>query len=417
MKNRNLLMVFPSAFGDGWTGATPRFFRISKGLQEYGWSTTMLAASLPTDKRIHPAEVSFPGKVIRTPFPNGPHPRFMDRKGLRMLYRLGCQATGFGKLYEDPELGWTSRLRSSRFASQIFPKPDLVWGVTNGYVASLCASREIARQLGCPWIIEVQDPPFDTSTDSHDPQLESCFNDASAIITVTQSCAREICRRYEGVSGKEHVVYLSYTEETPVAEQRRAPEDPFVFLHAGVLYGGKHRNARNVVRAMKSCFDRHPELQGKLIFRIAGGQKGGEEVLDLAYTLGIPKSVELLEGVDHKTALCLMDQADMLLAIKYPDPRYNLQIPGKVFDYLGRRKPIIGIMGDCEAADILKQSGLGTVFDHEDVDGLADFLFQSYCQRQSVKMQYTPNEQYIEGFSSWAMVSQVNRILNLLLVK
>jgi hypothetical protein len=412
---KQLLMVCPTAFLEGWLGPTPRFFQVAEGLREYGWNTTMLAASLPDGAKPNDAELAFPGQVIRTPFPNGPHPNFLDRKGLRMLFRLSCLGLGYRKLYEDPDEGWARRLRQSGFVAKFVPSPDIVWAVSYGGVANLCAGKEVARQHQCPWVMEFHDPcpePGKQLNLYEEKALQRCYAECGGVIAVSQFNADKIISENHGVACKTHVVHLSYDQQTEKFQKNANDNGKFILLHAGALYGGNGRNGRNIVHALKLCFDKDPGLRDKLLFRIVGGWQGAAEVSQLAKELNIQQAVETIDPVPSKTALIMMSQADVLVIIKFADPLFNGQIPGKLFQYMGQRKPIIGIMGECEAADLLRRSGLGIIHSNEDVEGIAKTINRFYENRYSPSFLFQPNENFIQQFSKQSTSFRINSILS-----
>ena len=53
-------------------------------------------------------------------------------------------------------------------------------------------------------------------------------------------------------------------------------------------------------------------------------------------------------------------QADVLLMCRWPDPAEDAVIPGKLFEYIGARRPILATGLDTgEAAEIVREGGFG----------------------------------------------------------
>ena len=106
-----------------------------------------------------------------------------------------------------------------------------------------------------------------------------------------------------------------------------------------------------------------------------------------------------------------MDEAHVLVVVKFADPAYNLQIPGKTLQYLGRGKPILGVMGECEAAHILRRSGLGLIAPAEDVGKLTEALRQLWDSRKERGQAFRPDWHYISQFSRTRMAERLEGLL------
>ena len=75
-----------------------------------------------------------------------------------------------------------------------------------------------------------------------------------------------------------------------------------------------------------------------------------------------------------------------------------LFIPGKLYEYLNLRKPVLALAGPSDCRDILMESGLGIVCDPFDETEIAAALRQLILDRDQLAQRFQPNEPYIEGF-------------------
>jgi hypothetical protein len=110
-----------------------------------------------------------------------------------------------------------------------------------------------------------------------------------------------------------------------------------------------------------------------------------------------------------------MDRAHVLVAIKFDDPQYDMQIPGKIFQYLPRGKPILGLMRETEAAFILRESGLGIVRANSDIPGIAAALLELWEHRSTLADRFQPNQEFIKSFSLSATARSLDVELSKLL--
>jgi hypothetical protein len=68
-------------------------------------------------------------------------------------------------------------------------------------------------------------------------------------------------------------------------------------------------------------------------------------------------------------------------------------------------------MGECEAADIIRRSGLATIVEPTDVDGMARALLGFSQRREQLPELFRPDREYIAGFSRPAMARKVHEVL------
>ena len=85
--------------------------------------------------------------------------------------------------------------------------------------------------------------------------------------------------------------------------------------------------------------------------------------------------------VPHAQITRAMCTAHILLLV-IPDQKPNTGIiPGKLFEYLGSGRPILGIgPPNCNAAQIVQQTESGAFFDYNDAEGILEFLNRHQAQ-------------------------------------
>jgi len=402
MSDKRLLIVYPYAFGTGWVGATPRILHVARGLSELGWKVELLRCKQPNEAQLKPVVDAFPGRVVTTAF-NGLYPALFNRKGLRLLFRLWLRRF---RGSEDRKLMDVEVERIIRFVREgsMVSKPDVIWVVTVGFLAAPIAVQRLSELLICPYVVEIQDPvphPGRPQLTKEQRDLwESCLNKASLIITTTQGISKQVETSFPNVRERLRTVYLTYDDHAQLRPpQVKATPDRMVLLHAGLLYGGGGRNANTLIQGIAKAFERQSSVRGKLLLRLIGAGPGGDEALTQSRALGLGAAVELLPQMPQSECDREMARADVLVAIKFDDPQYDMQVPGKIFQYLAYGKPILGLMRETEAAAVLRRSGLGIVKANSDIDGIASALLELWNDHVSGLTRFQPNWEFIKTFS------------------
>lgn len=410
---KQLLFVYPYAFAYGWSGETPRLMQVAHGLSRHDWEVSLLRCRQPSEPRTQPLIRAFPGRVRTAPF-NGIYPALFNRRGFRQLFDLWQHCRGRKTDQDSTEI---ASARLLRFAiDSALPTPSLVWGITVGHLVGPVAAQQLSQHFRCPFVVEFRDPVPHPGHAPLSPSrrllLENCLRGSSLVIATTEGIAQKIQDDFPLVRDRVRTVYSGYDEAgAPAVSVQKRPTDPLVLVHAGVLYGGHGRNARSLVQGIAEAVKLEGSLRQRVQLRLIGAGEGGIEAAALAQELGIPWGVELCPHMTLQACLNEMDRADVLVAIKFDAPAYDLQVPGKIFQYLGRGKPILGLMRETEAARILRRSGLGIIRPNTDVAGIAAALLDLWQHRHSLAERFSPDWDYIRQFSVRALAGSLDREL------
>lgn len=88
-------------------------------------------------------------------------------------------------------------------------------------------------------------------------------------------------------------------------------------------------------------------------------------------------SVEIVPYVEHRIALDFLARSSVLLLVIPSKNKADEMIPGKLFEYMASRKPIIAIgPKDSDVAEILKITKSGEIFEKSDLKILAEHITQ-----------------------------------------
>ncbi len=136
-----------------------------------------------------------------------------------------------------------------------------------------------------------------------------------------------------------------------------------------------------------------------------------DEHQKLAENLGISSLVDISGSLSKEDNLKMLESMDVLfLPMEIGKNGYrSLFIPGKVYEYLLLRKPILGIGGDSDARELLENSGCAFLFDHEDQVGIVNFLNRLVEDFDSIQIE--PNEELIKSKSFDVLAGDLANVL------
>ncbi len=241
--------------------------------------------------------------------------------------------------FPDFQLGWIPyAVRAGRRLARDW-RPDAVYASGPPF-STLVIGWRLARRLRVPLVVEFRDrwsddpyyPPA-RARQRLDRWLERrIVRDARGIVTVSEPWAETYRARF----GKPTLVlYNGYDPE--LVDPARATLDqggPLRIVYTGGIYPGRRDPSMLFAAIAKLGAD--PET-----IRVEFYGTREQHVWPLAEHHGVSACVRVYPPVPHAEAMRRQLEADVLLLMQWQDPREQGNVPGKLFEYLGARRPIL----------------------------------------------------------------------------
>lgn len=290
-----------------------------------------------------------------------PKPGQRDRlRWLRQFYRQAEHFPDRHWSWIDPAVDAGRRLGADWM-------PDVVYSSAPPHSGHIVAQR-IAEHLNVPWVAELRDPWAVNAHDDVHPLIKpwrkrvalNTLSHARACVAVTETLAnftRSIVHCPTIVS------YNGFGAEDFDEEETPAPFDPerLTIIHAGAIYA-QRRDPTPLFRAMATLGDDKDRI------RVQFFHDQREWVQDKAREFGVEGGLEMCQPVPRTQILARQREVDVLLMCRWDDPGGDGIIPGKLFEYIGARRPILSIGSTTgEAADIIRDGDFGLVANDPDV--------------------------------------------------
>lgn len=396
---RHLLLIshfFPPMGG----GGVQRVAKFVKYLAQHDWRTTIVCGRAEDywmrDETLVD-ELPESARVVAT----------AAASGLGILRRLrgsrgeGAPATaarrssrGFGVLRRaaswllvpDSYVGWQPfALRAAREVLRDDPPHALMSSgppETNHIVAAT-----LRGESDIPWLADFRDPWFGlhlypAPTPWHRARhaaLERRVLQGADCVVATTTWLRNLLRERAPGQREIYVIRNGYDPADFVSEAPSRDEVPIDRLsnaprlhlaHVGMLT--LTRSANGLLQALQRLYARRPEMRGTIRVDLVGSRESEND--DLVARLGLEDSVRLCGYVPHREAIVAMRRADVLVLVKHTEARYRGLIPGKLYEYFGAGRPILALVPESEAADLVRSLECGEIAAPDDVDAIAGAL-------------------------------------------
>ena len=249
-------------------------------------------------------------------------------------------------------------------------RPDVILA-SGGPWTSLLVGARLSQHHGIPWVAELRDlwsenPMWITAEWRRgvDRLVErKVLGTASALITVSEPLAESLRRTYRAPVS---VVLNGYdAEHTPDTLPGGTPGVPLRIVYTGNLFPG--RDLSPLLRALLLLGDDINDVRVEIVGNRDTTLQAHYE--QLAAQVGLGTTLRWLPAVSHREAMQVQRAADVLLLLTANDPAERGVYTGKIFEYVGARRPILLIgLQEGVAADLVRANARGAaVLTPEDI--------------------------------------------------
>ncbi|MBQ6244091.1 MAG: glycosyltransferase [Bacteroidales bacterium] len=423
MKKRSLLekrlliitYYWPPTGGSG----VQRWVKFSKYLPQFGWQPVIytpenpeqlardesLLADIPACAEVIKTHITEPYAVYRRLTGGKPgeevNPVNAQKKSWKKRLSLWIRGNCF---IPDPRIGWVRP--SIRYLKEYLREHPVDAVVTTGPPQSMhLIGRGLKRALGVRWIADFRDPwtemfyykhlGLTAASDRRQHRLEqSVLDEADAVISVTPLVQKDFQAKT-----RTPVVLITNGFDEDDFPELSAPdrEIKFRLVHTGLF--AADGNPLNLWDALARRCAADPAFRARLEIRLAG--KVDAAVTDAIRARGLGDNLVELGYLPHDETVREQRAADILLLPLRQEPEYAKVLPGKIFEYLAARRPVLGIgQEDGAAAAVLRDAGAGEMFDWDKQDELLAFLDAEHPQTTG-----------IEKYTRRALTAQLIQIL------
>lgn len=382
--SRNILVIayyFPPM---GLSGVQ-RTLKFVKYLPEFGWKPTVLTvtptgyfAQDPTlleelegrDVEIARAGSLDPNRL----FKHRGVVKMPSERNLRMLTFLSDSL-----FIPDNKIGW--RRKAMAAASELFSriKFDVIFATAPPFTDFLIGV-DLHEKFHVPLVLDYRDPwhmfpfkyfPTPYHRWRHSMLEQNVLKASSRIITTNRRVKELILKEYEFLRYKDIVIIPQGYDPADIPQELpRERNGKFIVTHAGVFSGD--RTPKYFLRALKKIIADQPDLAGSIEARFVGIVQ--DNFRKLVKTLGLDSNVVITGYLPHRGSIREIQLADMLWLMLPND----VQSPGKLYEYIGARKPILACAPEGFIRQTVLETGAGVAVDPDDVNGIAAAILDMY---------------------------------------
>lgn len=411
-----------------------RWLKFSKYLREFGWDPIIytpenpeppdfddtLIADIPENITIIKKPVWEPYAIYKwlTGKKKGAritHGFLQEKKGASFMEKFSVWVRG-NFFIPDARCFWIRP--SIKFLSQYLKENPVDVVVSSGPPHSMhLIALGLKKRLNVKWLADFRDPWteidfFDklqltrSALIKHKRLEENVLKSADIIVTISPPLAHDL-NRLGAVNAR--VITNGFDPEDfsfmPVAE-----DESFLLTHIGSL--NADRNPDDLWQSLSELCQENEQLRSKLKLRFIG--RNDVSLRESLKKYNLISNTEFIEYLPHKEALRLAASSTVLLLLLNNTPNQKGIIPGKTFEYLAMKKPILCIgPTDGASAAILSETHVGITCGFNEKQQIKDVILACFTEQSARRL--TNKNAGIEAFSRRNLTQDLAQLLNSLL--
>ncbi|MEH6746524.1 MAG: glycosyltransferase family 4 protein [Maribacter arcticus] len=249
------------------------------------------------------------------------------------------------------------------------------------------------------WIADFRDPwttigyhkklKLTSSSEKKHKRLESTvLNSADKIIVTSATTKRE----FQQITNQPIQVITNGFDGNVSMNQNL--DEKFTISHIGSMLTG--RNPIKLWQVLSELLKQNSEFKSALKLQFIGVIS--DDVLQSLNVLGLQNHIEVIGYVSHKKALEYQKASQILLLVEIDSQETIGIIPGKLFEYMAAKRPILGVgPKNWEVADIVSDTKSGCIFEYSDDIALKNVLLDWFAQFQKGELSVSSKD--IEHYS------------------
>ena len=271
---------------------------------------------------------------------------------------------------------------------------------------------DLRSVLDIPWIADFRDPwttihyhkslRLTKASEAKHKKLEAeVLNGADHIVVTSKTTKQEFSEK----TTKPITVITNGFEITELIEPEL--DSKFTLSHIGSLLS--ERNVAVLWKALLSLCKEVPGFKDDLRISLTGVV--GQEVLDSIKKYQLEENLHINGYVSHSEAKQLQHNSQVLLLLEMDKPETSAIIPGKLFEYMVAKRPILAIGPDeSDIQEILIETDSGAFFTRREGEKIKDQVLAYYKAFKSGNLSVHPKG--IERFSRKELTRALSELIH-----
>lgn len=317
----------------------------------------------------------------------------------------------------DARVGWL--FSAVKTGKEMIKKYNIqaIYSSSPPYTCSLIA-KKLKKSSKLPWIAGFRDPwtGFISSPNRWfipakiDRHFEkSVFQTANFIECAWEGIIKDALSKFPELEKKKFVHIPNGFDSEDFPKIQFEPNSKFTLTYTGSMYG--RRNPESLFKAIEKLINLEKINPDDVRLIFVG--RFGDEIHEMFNNASFKDKIEIYGYVPHKESVEFILRSDALLLVVDESKESEEIVPGKVYEYIGTRKPILAIAPENSAiSNLIKETNTGLVAHQTEIDKISDNFLKFYLAWKQKTQLTIPNDSQINKYERRESAKQLAVLLD-----
>jgi len=405
-----------------------RTLKFVKYMSNYGWEPTVITTGnvgyFAHDDSLKSEAENSNIKIIRVggKEPNALLSKFGTIKPPRESIRKLLNRISQTIFFPDNKNSWSKRAYQKVIELISKEHFDAIY-VTAPPFSSFYYLRKIKKKFDVPIMVDYRDlwygsyfafypTPFHSLLHKRMEYLS--LKSADRVIVTNRKIKEKLIKNYKFLTFNDVVIIPHGFDlqdfENVVPETKH--NDKMILTYSGIFM--EYNTPKYFLRAFKKLIIERPDIASKIQLNFIGYL--GKENKSLVKKLNIEEYVKELGYMNHKEAVKKLVSSDVLWLMIGRKRNIDAILPGKLLEYMGSRKPIIGCVPDGVAKIFLEEYGASFITEPDNVDEIKNTFIKVFNLYRKNELP-VPQEELLQKYRRDLLTEQLTKQLQSIVKK
>lgn len=295
---------------------------------------------------------------------------------------------------------------------------DILYTTSSPYTSHLIGNK-LWKEFRIKWIADFRDPWVSNSFANYNVLTRriNSFHEkkvvlnADRVISVSQPIIDDFLLRYPDQNKNKFIMITNGYDEEDFNHLDLNMSDgnsKYTILYNGTLYGNESPD--NFFNAVHKLIESGRIEKDKLKIRFIGSMGSKQKEVFIHYQNMYPEVFERSEYVTHSESLTELCKANALLLLISDSPGNERIYTGKLFEYLRTGKPVLGIVSEGVAKDLIAAAKAGYIAFPSNIDEIQKIVLAAYTNFREGKT-LNPDWNIINKYSRGNLTKMLDKVI------
>ncbi len=299
---------------------------------------------------------------------------------------------------------------------------DLIYTTSAPYSDHLLGLYIKKKMPHIKWVVDFRDEwtnnpytldnPYGKRRTKTEKNMESeVLNTADMLITNTPVMRENFVNNHNLKGDNFFVIPNGYDAEDfkDMDCENKPNNKKLTMVYTGALYG--RRKPDTFFRALKELKDEGKIDGDKILVKLIGNYHKDKLQAQID-SFSLTNQFEIVGYVPHNVCIKHQIDADVLVLIEGSGRGANAFYTGKIFEYMNTNRPVLAILPEGAAADLVNESKIGIVANTDNVEQIKQNIKIYYDKWCSSTLDFEPDRNVIEGFERKKLTQKLAEIFD-----